>query len=401
MSSNQTNLKKEQIIASIENLQNSLFALSNFIFQHPEIGFQEQKAADLLSRFLIEKGFNVEIGYAGLSTAFKAVYQQGNGGPHIGLLCEYDALKDLGHACGHHLQGPCIAGAAIAVKNVLTDFDYVLEVIGTPGEECSNGGKNIMLENGAFKHLDVALMMHASDSTTTDIHSMARTEFAVTFKGISAHSAIAPERGRSALEAIMLAFNGLSFLRGHVRDDTRIHGIITEGGKLTNVIPDKAVAQLEVRSYDSVYLEGVVKRVMHILDGAALMTDTSYEIEKLGGSLSKIPVLSLNELLMKNAELIHARSITPPREKTGSTDFASVMFYVPGSCIRVGFIDKGIAAHSKEWVDKGLSADANEALVTGAKILGLTVLDLIEDSEILAKIKAEFHHGKAKLVEGK
>lgn len=391
------NQEKEQLAAAVDGMQEQLVTLSNFIFQHPETGFEEKQASELLSRFLRENGFTVEMGYGGLPTAFRAVYKAGEGGPHIGLLCEYDALKQIGHACGHHLQGPCMAGAAIAVKNMVKGPGFVLEVIGTPGEECSNGGKNIMLDNGAFKDLDVALMMHASDSTTTDIRSMARTEFAVTFKGKSAHSALAPEKGRSALEAVMLAFNGLSFLRGHVRDDTRIHGIISEGGQVANVIPDKAVADVEVRSYDSVYLETVIERVMHIFDGAALMTDTSYEIEKLGGSLSKIPILSLNQALMQNAELIQAPNITPPRQKTGSTDFASVMFYVPGSCIRVGFIGKGVSSHSKEWADKGLSKDAHQALINGAKIVSLTVLDLIENKDLLKVIKNEFQTEKAKL----
>jgi aminobenzoyl-glutamate utilization protein B len=391
------NSKKEQLRAAVDGMQAQLFALSDSIFQHPELGFEEKKASELLSRFLSENGFTVEMGYGGLPTAFRAVYKTGEGGPHIGLLCEYDALQEIGHACGHHLQGPCMAGAAIAIKNLVKEPGFVLEVIGTPGEECSNGGKNIMLDNGAFKDLDVALMMHASDSTTTDIRSMARSEFAVTFKGKSAHSALAPEKGRSALEAIMLAFNGLSFLRGHVRDDTRIHGIISDGGRVANVIPDKATADVEVRSYDSVYLATVMERVMHIFDGAALMTDTSYEIEKLGGSLSKIPILSLNQALMQNAALIQAPNITPPREKTGSTDFASVMFYVPGSCIRVGFIDKGVSSHSKEWADKGLSEDAHQALVNGAKIVSLTVLDLIEDRDLLKVIKNEFQTEKAKL----
>lgn len=390
---------RQTLLQSVERLQDQLFDLSDFIFQHPEIGFQEKLASERLTDCLRANDFSVENGYGGLSTAFRAITRQGDGGPHIGLLCEYDALENMGHACAHHLQGPAILGAAIALKKVLAKCNspYVLEVIGTPGEECSNGGKNIMLEQGAFKQLDVALMMHASDSTTTDIHSMARSEFSVIFHGTAAHSAIAPEKGRSALEAAMLTFNGLGFLRGHVRDDTRIHGIIAEGGRLTNVIPDHAVVQLEIRSYDSVYLSDVEQRVFRVLDGAALMTDTSYEIKKIGGSLSKIPVLSLNKLLMDNAMRVKASAIAPPREKTGSTDFASVMFHVPGSCIRVGFIERGVAAHSKEWAAKGLSDDAHQALLTGAKILALSALELIENPELMRKIQDEFQREKAKL----
>lgn len=392
-------LKKEMVVC-IDNQQEKLFALADFIFQHPEIGFKEKQASEHLIRFLSEGGFSIEKNYTGLSTAFRAVYEQGKGGPRIGLLCEYDALKNIGHACGHHLQGPAIIGAAMAAKKVLDDAEmpYVLEVIGTPGEECSNGGKNIMMEQGAFKELDVALMMHASDSTTTDIHSMARSEFSVAFHGKSAHSAIAPERGRSALEAAILAFNGIGFLRGHVKDDTRIHGIVAEGGKLTNVIPDETVIRIEVRSYDSVYLKSVENWVKKILEGASLMTGTTYSVEKIGGSLSKIPVRSLNKVLMDNAVAIKAPAIAPPREKTGSTDFASVMFHIPGSCIRVGFIEKGTAAHSKEWLEKGLSDDAHQALIVGAKTLALTVFDLVTDTRLLQKIKKEFKEEKMRAI---
>ena len=391
------NQGKQNVIKEIDRLRDNLVFMSSFIFQHPEVGFQEVQAVKVVTNYLRDNGFHVEIGYGGLETAFRAVYHNGKGGPRIGLLCEYDALKNIGHACAHHLQGPSIVGAAVAVKNAVRDVPYTLEVIGTPGEECSNGGKNIMLEHGAFKELDVALMMHGSDTTTTDVRSMARSEFVVTFKGVAAHAAIAPEKGRSALEAVMLAFNGLSFLRGHVRDDVRISGIIEEGGQATNVIPEKAAARLEVRSYDSVYLDQIIERVMHIFDGAALMTDTSYEVVKVGGCRGKIPVLSLNKLLMENAELVKAPNIAPPREKTGSTDFASVMFYVPGSCIRVSFIEKGIAAHSQAWLNKGLSVEAQQAVITGAKILALTVQDLVEDEQGLKEIKAEFIREKAKL----
>ena len=387
--------RKNKIMRALEALQPELVHMSDFIFDHPEIGFQEVQAAQLLSGFLQGKGFQLEMGYGGLPTAFRAIHQNGHGGPRIGLLCEYDAIENLGHACAHHLQGPCIAGAAVALKESVQDFPYTLEVIGTPAEEIGGGGKNIMLEHGAFKELDVALMMHGGDATQTDVRSMAISEFLVTFHGVSAHSAISPEQGRSALEALMLMFNGISFLRGHVREDTRIHGIIVNGGQAVNVIPEKATARIEVRSYDRPYLDQLIGRVLHIVEGAALMTDTRSEVERVVDIHNKIPVITLNDLMMNNARLAGASEIMPPREKTGSTDFASVMYFVPGSCIRVPFVAPGVKAHSQTYLDRGKSGEAHGALVLGAKILALTALDLIADQGVLDTLQQEFRRKKA------
>lgn len=387
--------RKNKIMRALEALQPELVHMSDFIFDHPEIGFQEVQAAQLLSGFLQGKGFQLEMGYGGLPTAFRAIHQNGHGGPRIGLLCEYDAIENLGHACAHHLQGPCIAGAAVALKESVQDFPYTLEVIGTPAEEIGGGGKNIMLEHGAFKELDVALMMHGGDATQADVRSMAISEFLVTFHGVSAHSAISPEQGRSALEALMLMFNGISFLRGHVREDTRIHGIIVNGGQAVNVIPEKATARIEVRSYDRPYLDQLIGRVLHIVEGAALMTDTRSEVERVVDIHNKIPVITLNDLMMNNARLAGAGEIMPPREKTGSTDFASVMYFVPGSCIRVPFVAPGVKAHSQTYLDRGKSGEAHGALVLGAKILALTALDLIADQGVLDTLQQEFRRKKA------
>ena len=373
--------------------------MSDYIFDHPEVGYHEVAAADLLAGFLRRNGFTVTMGYGGLATAFRAVYQSGSGGPVIGLLCEYDAVVNLGHVCAHHLQGPSIAGAAVALKETLRDIPYTLEVIGTPAEETAEGGKNVMLANGAFTQLDVALMMHGGDVTQTDVKSLALSEFVITFHGVASHSAVAPDKGRSALEALLLAFNGIAYLRGHVRDDVRIHGIIENGGQAVNAIPDKAVARVEIRSYDRPYLEQVIERVMHIFDGAALMTDTGYEVKKIAEMHNKIPVHSLNKLLMANAAAADAPAIMPPREKTGSTDFASVMYHVPGTCIRVPFVERGTPAHSEAWLQRGKTPAAHAALFLAAKILAFTACDLIADAAVLAEIKEEFRREKARLTQ--
>lgn len=381
----------------VEKLKTELAAMSDFIFDHPEVGYKEVQASKLLCEFLQNNGFETELGYGGLPTAFRAVYQNGQGGPCIGFLCEYDALENFGHGCAHHLQGPSVIGAALAIKEMVTELPFCLEVIGTPAEETAEGGKNIMLENGAFKHLDVALMMHGGDATITDIKSMALSEYLVTFKGVAAHSAIAPDKGRSALEALMLVFNGIAYLRGHILDDVRMHGIIENGGQVVNSIPEKAVGRFEFRSYSRPYLDSVIARVIKIFEGAALMTETSYEIKKIVDFHNKIPVITLNNLLMENAKIAGARDIKSPREKTGSTDFASVMYYIPGSCIRVPFVEKGMTSHSQEWINRGKTDEAHEAIVEAAKILAMSAYDIIADQEIMDKIREDFKKEKLKI----
>jgi amidohydrolase len=390
---------KIELIKFVETLKDELAAISDFIFDHPEVGYKEFQASKLLCEFLKKNGFKVEKGYGGLSTAFRAVYENGKGGPCIGLLCEYDAIEHLGHGCAHHLQGPSVIGAAISLKKLINDKPFSIEVIGTPAEETAEGGKNIMLKNGAFKHLDVVMMMHGGDATITDIKSMALSEYLITFKGISAHSAIAPDKGRNALEALMLAFNGIAYLRGHVKDDVRINGIIEDGGQAVNAVTEKAIGRFEFRSFSRPYLDSVIERAMKIFDGAALMTETTYEVNKIADMHNKIPVISLNNLLMDNARKAGAGNIKPPREKTGSTDFASVMYYVPGSCIRVPFVENGMTSHSKNWIIRGKSKEAHEAIIVAAKILAMTAFDIISDEKIMSGIREEFQKEKSKLNE--
>ena len=337
------------------------------------------------------KGFTVESGVAGVETAFRAVWENGKGGPNIGLLCEYDALPGLGHACGHHMQGPCILAAAAAVRNAAGNMPFTLTVYGTPAEE-SVSGKIMMIKNGCtFEELDVALMMHAAGATQVDVKSMANTKFSVTFHGVSSHAAIRPEKGRSALDALLLAFQGVEFLREHVLEDTRIHYTVTDcGGTPANVVPARATGSFYVRSYNRTYLDTVIERFKKVIAGAAMMTETEVDIKEEKSVDNKIPVLSLNKLVIDNAVKSGAPNIGPSREKTGSTDFGNVMHRVPGTCIRVAFVDSSAAAHSTEYLEAGKTKEAHDAVIYGARILAMTAMDLIENPQLLSEIKEEF-----------
>ncbi|WP_448820262.1 M20 family metallopeptidase [Cetobacterium sp.] len=386
---------KQEILENIDELKSDLIGLGDFIFDNPELGLEEYRSSKEITDFLKKNGFKVEMGIGGFETAFRAVYEVGKNGPSIGLLCEYDALEGMGHACAHHMQGPSIVGAALSIKNKLKSKEYKIVVYGTPAEE-TIGAKVKMLENGCFNDIDVALMMHGAPDTTTDIKSLALSNFTVKFHGVRAHAALAPEKGRSALDGIILLFQGIEFLREHVREDVRIHYTITNAGGPANVVPKYAEANFSIRCYNRVYLDHVIERFKKVVQGASLMTETDYEIVETKRLNNKIPVLKLNKVLMSNAELVNAPRLSPPREKTGSTDFGNVMYHVPGSCIRIAFVPEGTSSHSDEFLCAGKSEEAHNAIIFGAKILAGTAYDLITNADLLNEVLTEFKLNKEK-----
>lgn len=214
---------EEKLERSVEQSAAALTAMADDFFDHPEVGLQEFHAFETLTGWLEKEGFTVERGIAGMDTAFRAVWKHGEGGPNIGLLCEYDALAGLGHACGHHMQGPAILGAAKALKDAAIDAPYTITVYGTPAEETISG-KVVMLENGCtFEELDVALMMHGGPATQVDVKSLALNKLKIIYHGVCSHAALKPEKGRSALDGLILACQGVEFLREHVPSDVRMH----------------------------------------------------------------------------------------------------------------------------------------------------------------------------------
>lgn len=381
---------KEKLRTYIDSICGELCGLSDDIFDHPECGGEERYAVERLTTFLRDQGFTVETGIAGLATAFRAVYQVGTGGPSIGLLCEYDALKGFGHGCGHHMQGPAVLGAAAALRRCLgEDTPAKIVVYGTPAEETSME-KTIMLREGYFRDIDIALMTHANPETNVDVKSLALRSYRVKYHGVSAHAAIKPEDGRSALDALMLACHGLECLREHVRDDVRMHYAIRETSPLSNVVPDFVEASFVIRSYSTDYIETLVPRLEKVLRGAAMMTETTCEIIEKSHLDSKVPSYIINDLIMENARAVDAPQLGAPREKTGSTDFGNVLHTLPGACVRIAFVPRGTSSHSQEYLDAGKSDAAHLAVRLAAQILALTSWDVIEDKGLLERIRAEF-----------
>lgn len=387
----------------IEMHRAELCKMADLIYDFAEKSAEEYKSMELLTDYLQNEGFTVERGIA-LDTAFRATWDNcraivddegKNTAPVLGILVEYDALEDIGHACGHHMQGPAGIGAAIAIKDVMKDYPFKLVIYGTPAEE-TLGGKIIMLDAGYMKELDLALMSHGSPNTSVDEKCMALENFVVTFHGVKSHAAISPDEGRSALDAALLSFHAIEMLREHVKDDTRMHYTIRNAGGPPNVVPDLTVAEYTLRSYSTSYLNTVVERFYNILKGAALMTDTTYDIQRDLPFKSKIVCHSVNDLLMKNAAYEKAPSIAAPRKKTGSTDFGNVLYEIPGSCIRIAFTKPDAQPHSQEYLEAGKTDKAHDAICYAAKIMADTFCDVITTPGLLTQIKEEFYAAKQK-----
>lgn len=387
----------------IEMHRAELCKMADLIYDFAEKSAEEYKSMELLTDYLQNEGFTVERGIA-LDTAFRATWDNcrasvddegENTAPVLGILVEYDALEDIGHACGHHMQGPAGIGAAIAIKDVMKDYPFKLVIYGTPAEE-TLGGKIIMLDAGYMKELDLALMSHGSPNTSVDEKCMALENFVVTFHGVKSHAAISPDEGRSALDAALLSFHAIEMLREHVKDDTRMHYTIRNAGGPPNVVPDLTVAEYTLRSYSTSYLNTVVEKFYNILKGAALMTDTTYDIQRDLPFKSKIVCYSVNDLLMKNAAYEKAPSIAAPRKKTGSTDFGNVLYEIPGSCIRIAFTKPDAQPHSQEYLEAGKTDKAHDAICYAAKIMADTFCDVITTPGLLTQIKEEFYAAKQK-----
>lgn len=387
----------------IEMHRAELCKMADLIYDFAEKSAEEYKSMELLTDYLQNEGFTVERGIA-LDTAFRATWDNcraavddegKNTAPVLGILVEYDALEDIGHACGHHMQGPAGIGAAIAIKEVMKDYPFKLVIYGTPAEE-TLGGKIVMLDAGYMKELDLALMSHGSPNTSVDEKCMALENFVVTFHGVKSHAAISPDEGRSALDAALLSFHAIEMLREHVKDDTRMHYTIRNAGGPPNVVPDLTVAEYTLRSYSTSYLNTVVERFYNILKGAALMTDTTYDIQRDLPFKSKIVCHSVNDLLMKNAAYEKAPSIAAPRKKTGSTDFGNVLYEIPGSCIRIAFTKPDAQPHSQEYLEAGKTDKAHDAICYASKIMADTFCDVITTPGLLTQIKEEFYAAKQK-----
>jgi len=381
---------KLKVKDSVELQRQQLIQLSLNIHDNPELGFEEEKASAWLTSYLEGNGFHVELGIAGLATAFRATYGQGS--PRIALLAEYDALPKIGHGCGHNIIATSAVGAAVASKSIIDQLGGSVVVLGTPGEEVF-GGKIDMVKAGAFKEIDVAMIIHPDVRNMVDIQALASSSLEVEFFGQPAHAAAQPYKGINALEAMILAFTSINSLRQHIRSEARIHGIITDGGEAPNIVPAHSAAVFLIRAPDDEYLTELKDKVLNCFTGASVASGARLEYRWGGRTYSPMKNnATLAQLFKQNLESLgrHVESFDP-RFGFGSTDMGNVSQVVPSIHPTIAIAPPEVLIHTPEFAGAAVSEAGHEGLMDAAKAMAMTVVDILAQPGVLDKIKQEFY----------
>jgi amidohydrolase len=385
---------KNIILEQLSKIKEDMVNINDFMYHNPELGNEEHKAVEKLTNFLEKHNFNIEIGIADIPTAFRAIYESKVPGPTIAYLCEYDALPQIGHGCGHNMIGTMSAGAAIALSKISDKIGGKIIVLGTPAEE-TDGGKVYMVEKGMFDEIDVAMILHPGSESTKSGESLAMDAIQFEFSGKASHAAAYPEEGINALDGVIQTFNGINALRQHIKSDVRIHGIVKEGGVAANIVPDYAVAQFYVRAKERKYLDEVVEKVKNVAKGASLMTGATLEISNYEISYDNLKTNeTLSKVFTENLKKSGVNEIKEPRSSFGSIDMGNVSLVVPSIHPYIGLDCPDIASHSREMADMTVTDIGHERLIQGAAALAFTGYDIISNENLLNSIKEEFENSK-------
>lgn len=389
---------KQAAFAAIDALRDEAVAIAKDMHANPELGWETPRSAGLLTDYLEKHGMNVEKAVAGVEVdySFRATGPNGNtDGPGIALLAEYDALPEIGHACSHSLIGTIAATAGIAVNKVLGDLPGGnVYVMGCPFEE-GGGGKIYMIENGAFEPTDVSLMFHGGADVRVGSPNIAACSMTYEFFGQPSHSGASPEKGINAADAAMLTFAGVNAMRQHTTSDSRISGVIEDGGTAMNVTPEYArvVMMTRAATYESV--QELRERVHNCARGAATMTGTRLEIHEEPVYAERLIVPSLKDVVHGNLGLVDVPQPDGDPQTFASADSGNVSQYIPHVTFMLPMDDKGSTPHTAAFAAACNTEFAFEQMIKAAKIMAATAIDLLSDHDRVAAIKAEHSELKA------
>lgn len=383
---------KEKVCSYIDKNKDLLFEVSKEIFNNPEVAFKEFKASKLLTNKLQDAGFETKLGVADLETAIYAVHPDKSEGQTVAILGEYDALPEIDHACGHNLIAASALGAVLALASIKSELPGKLIFMGTPAEE-GGGGKIYMIRAGLFDGVNAAMMFHpSSNHTMVGRKGLAVTEIAIEFYGKSAHASAVPEKGINALDAVIQTFNSINALRQHITSDARIHGIITHGGVKPNIVPDYAAASFYVRALENNYCQELIEKVKNCAEGAALSTGARMEFKRVGQPYKSRNVnITLGNSFLKNLETL-GEPIKPvsPGSGLGSSDIGNVSHECPTIHPYIAIAEEDTAAHSREFAKASISEKGQKAMLTAAKALAMTAIEVFTNPELVKNMTEEF-----------
>lgn len=382
---------KEKLLEEEAKLFPRIKEISEYIYDHAELGNEEQKSSAYLVETLKEYGFEVNYPYLDMPTAFRAEFVCG-AGPKIAFLAEYDALPGYGanknqvaHACGHNWIAASTLGTAITLSKLKNEIQGTIVVIGTPAEE-TTGGKCELVDKGAFNDIDAAMQMHLGAENNINVITLAMDSIEFNFHGVAAHAAAYPEKGVNALDAVQLMFAGVNALRQHMRSDARVAGIITEGGVACNTVPDRAGCRFYIRAKDRAYLEELTKKIINCAKGAELMSGAKLEYHNFENSyddmlyhegLRTVLQGTLNDLGVHDF-------VASDDEASGSSDIGNVSHVCPTVYCE---IDTGarpkVFAHHKDFLNYVHGEEADISLHTAVQAMALTALQVWENPSIL------------------
>ena len=381
---------KRRVCDEIDRLAPELLDVSHRIHAHPELCFEEHYAHDLLTEVLDDHGLAVQRRAYGVDTAFEARAGAG-GGPLVAVVCEYDALPGIGHACGHNIIAASGLGAGLALASMAGEADGRVAVVGTPAEE-GGGGKELMLRQGAFSDIDAAMMVHPANHELSVFHAVAVHRVTASYTGAAAHAAAAPEKGRNALDAAVLGYNAIAALRQHIRVDERIHGVFTDGGAKPNIVPVTAATEWYVRSTNLASLEALKERVVACLRAGAAAAGCDIDIEwedPAYADMNDNPTL-LDRYLANLDTLGRTASSDPGARVVGSTDMGNVSYVVPSIHPMIKVAPDDVAIHTPDFAEYARGPSGDAAVIDGAKALAMTALDCWLDDAVLPAMQAEF-----------
>lgn len=379
----------EQVIAAARAASHEIISIVHRLYELPEISLREVEGAALLAGTLERDGFEVTSALAGMQTAF--VGSSGCGRLKIALIAEMDALPELGHACGHNIIAAASTGAALILRRLLPPDAATILIFATPAEELGIG-KVEMIKAGCFDGVDFAMMVHPSSRRQVIKHFLGLAKIRFTFYGKPAHAAAYPEEGINALDAVIQTFNSVNAMRQQVRQDVRIHGIITDGGVAPNIIPAKASCYFYVRADDLKELERAREKVIACAEGAAVAAGCRLETEADPRVIAPMKILpSYYRIYSEQLALLGLEeSESRPDRNKGSSDIGNLSQVIPAIHPHVP-IGEGINIHTKEFAAATISLKGEMAAIEGATALALTAIELIFSPSRQAEIIKEFH----------